>query len=97
MLRAKKPQERLPTAGTGRKAPASHRAAGRAVPPEGGGAGNAHLLGREAVLPVQLSRERHQLLLGEVPARLAQDLVRLRQLHRLVHRVQPAEGPQGPC
>lgn len=36
MLRAKKPQERLPTAGTGRKAPASHRAAGRAVPPEGG-------------------------------------------------------------
>lgn len=60
-------------------------------------AANAHLLGREAVLPVQLSRERHQLLLGEVPARLAQHLVRLRQLHRLVHRVQPAEGPQGPC
>lgn len=56
---------------------------------------SAHLLGREAVLLIQLRRDGHQLLLCEVPARLAQHLVRLRQLRGLVHRVQPAEAPQG--
>lgn len=53
-----------------------------------------HLLGREAVLLVQLRCKRHQLLLCEVPDRLPQHLVCLGQLRALVHGVQPA-APQG--
>lgn len=70
-------------------------AAGRAGPARPSRGGRSHLLGREAVLPVQLRREGHQLLLCEVPARLSQHLVRFWQLHALVHGVQPAEAPEG--